>query len=172
VGTCQGAAADGRECCAARRQRREEERLQREMQQREQEEALALLEGQKKRGKGIKLKVGFPRTSGLVCLSLLPLLRISLSVSAGLATRAACDSRSGDVTLCPRSGEYIRTGDSKRTAAAAACISACRGPGMITTPVLLQDGEKLDKDALMREALSGQMKERQDLEKKLGQQVR
>jgi len=45
--------------CYPRRQRREEERLQREMQQREQEEALALLEGQKKRGKGIKLKVGF-----------------------------------------------------------------------------------------------------------------
>jgi len=36
---------------------------------------------------------------------------------------------------------------------------------------LSQDGEKLDKDALMREALSGQMKERQDLEKKLGQQA-
>ena len=44
-------------CCAASRQRREEERLQREIQQREQEEALALLEGQKKRGKGIKLRV-------------------------------------------------------------------------------------------------------------------
>ena len=41
----------------------------------------------------------------------------------------------------------------------------------ITFLAILQDGEKLDKDALMREALSGQMKERQDLEKKLGQQV-
>ncbi len=44
-------------CFPESRQRREEERLQREIQQREQEEALALLEGQKKRGKGIKLRV-------------------------------------------------------------------------------------------------------------------
>ena len=50
--------SDGRSAArSARRQRREEERLQREIQAREQEEALALLEGQKKRGKGIKLRV-------------------------------------------------------------------------------------------------------------------
>jgi hypothetical protein len=35
-----------------------------------------------------------------------------------------------------------------------------------------QEGEKLDKEALMREAISGQMKERQDLERKLQTQVR
>jgi hypothetical protein len=34
-----------------------------------------------------------------------------------------------------------------------------------------QEGEKLDKEALMREAISGQMKERQDLERKLQTQV-
>lgn len=35
----------------------------------------------------------------------------------------------------------------------------------------MQEGEKLDKDALMREAISGQMKERQELERKLQTQV-
>lgn len=38
--------------------------------------------------------------------------------------------------------------------------------------LLRQEGEKLDKEALMREAISGQMKERQDLERKLQTQVR
>ena len=47
------------------------------------------------------------------------------------------------------------------------CLDLCHQT-LRATP---QEGEKLDKDALMREALSGQMKERQDLEKKLGQQA-
>lgn len=35
-----------------------------------------------------------------------------------------------------------------------------------------QDGEKLDKEALMREAITGQMKERQELERKMQSQAR
>ncbi len=36
----------------------------------------------------------------------------------------------------------------------------------------VQEGEKLDKEALMREAISGQMKERQELERKVQSQAR
>lgn len=38
--------------------------------------------------------------------------------------------------------------------------------------VKLKEGEKLDKEALMREAISGQMKERQELERKVHSQAR
>lgn len=36
----------------------------------------------------------------------------------------------------------------------------------------MQEGEKLDKEALMREAVSGQIRERQELERKVHSQAR
>ena len=76
------------------------------------------------------------------------------------------------MTLCRRTGNKPRT-DVFQPATAVPHISYIPTTQVDSSPgPVAQDGEKLDKDALMREALSGQMKERQDLEKKLGQQVR